>query len=147
MVCRSNKLNAFSLWKKKSSPALIQVLRRRRPKLPQRDSLNSYAHHLFACHAIFPKVRCVTSEKERLRSEEVTIVYAFVTIYRFRKETVKCGKITLAYWERKCVLIERLWWILSLVNTGERCFLSGTGGSEEKIRVLPTGVEPGVDDM
>ena len=66
-----------------------------------RDSLTSYAHHLYACHAIFPKVRCVTSEKERLRSEEVTIAYAFVTIYRVCKETVKGGKIILAYWERK----------------------------------------------
>ena len=101
MVCRSNKLNAFSLWKKKNSPDLIQVLRHRRPKLPLTDSLNSYAHHLYACQAIFPKVRCVTSEKERLRSEEVTIAYASVTIYRVCKENVKCEKIPLAYWERK----------------------------------------------
>ena len=44
-----------------------------------------------------------------------------------------------------CGMIEIRWWILSLVNTWERCFfqsVSDTDGSEEKIRILPLGAKP-----
>jgi len=44
-----------------------------------------------------------------------------------------------------CAMIEIRWWILSLVNTWERCFfqsVSDTDGSEEKIRILPLGAKP-----